>query len=458
MNKLAKELAQKIEDKVAKISVIGLGYVGLNISLAFAKADFDVLGFDIDKNKIEKLMRGENYIKEEKTLDNFLVNFLTNFHPSSAVEDASKVGDIIIIIVPTADDDIPTLNYLASALESVIANDINGKLIVIESTVKVGTTEDFVKPYLEKTELRAGDDFFLVYSPERIDPGNPEMTFNKIPKIVGGIDSQSSKLGTMLYEHVVERVVQVSNTKTAEFVKLMENTQRDANIALINLFAIMSEKVGIDVEEAISAASTKWNFHRYRPSCGVGGHCLKKDPILLAQSFKESEIDLSLIYASRKINDLMPVLTSEKALWICKCLLNKRIEDVRIGILGLSYKKNSSDIRNSPAIFIIKYLEECGVKNIGIYDPIVNYLEGEKEISDILKSDIIIHTVNHDGFNSILKEYNGYVIDGTNTLEPDEKVMGVGRLFSSFQDINYEGYVKALQPIEKVLTAILKTR
>jgi UDP-N-acetyl-D-glucosamine dehydrogenase len=459
MNRLAKELAQKIEDKVAKISVIGLGYVGLNISLAFAKADFDVLGFDIDENKIKKLMRGENYIKEEKALDNFLADFLNlNFHPSLVVEDASKVGDVVIIIVPTADDDVPTLNYLESALESVIANDIVGKLIVIESTVKVGTTDDFVKPYLEKTGLRAGDDFFLVYSPERIDPGNPEMTFNKIPKIVGGIDPQSSNLGTMLYQHVVEKVVQVSNTRTAEFVKLMENTQRDANIALMNLFAIMCEKAGIDIEETISAASTKWNFHRYRPSCGVGGHCLKKDPILLAQSFKESEIDLSLIYASRKINDLMPVLTSEKALWICKCLLNKKIEDVRIGILGLSYKKNSSDIRNSPAMFIIKYLEECGVKNIGIYDPIVNYMEGQEEISDLLRSDIIIHTVDHDGFKSILEKYDGYVIDGTNTLEPNEKVMGVGRLFSSFQDVNYEGYEKALQPIEKALTAMLKTQ
>jgi len=457
MNTAAKELAQKIEDKVAKISVIGLGYVGLNISLAFANANFDVQGFDIDNTKIEKLIRGENYIQEEKALDNFLTDFLNlNFHPSSAVEDASKVGDVVIIIVPTADDDVPTLNYLESALESVITNDIRGKLIVIESTVKVGTTEQFVKPYLEKTGLVAGNDFFLAYSPERIDPGNPNMTFNKIPKVMGGIDPQSATLGTMLYGHVVEKVVQVSSTRTAEFVKLMENTQRDTNIALMNLFAIMCEKTGIDIEEAISAASTKWNFHRYRPSCGVGGHCLKKDPILLAQSFQENEIDLSLIYASRKINDFMPILTSEKALLMCKCLLNKKIEDVTIGILGLSYKKNSSDTRNSPAFSIIDYLKESGVKNIEVYDPMVSSMEGQSGVLDILKSDIIIHTVDHDGFNEILKQYNGYVIDGTSTLEPSEKVVGVGRLLSSLQDSSYEGYEETLRPIEKILAAMLR--
>jgi nucleotide sugar dehydrogenase len=428
MNSYANDLRERIKERSASISVIGLGYVGLNISLAFANKGFVVNGYDIDRSKIEKLNRGENYIKEEKNLDSLLPRVLgINFHPSHAVEEASETGDVIIIIVPTAEGGVPTLSYLGKALDSVRRNDIRGKLIVIESTVKVGTTEVFVRSRLENGGLRAGDDFFIAYSPERIDPGNSDMTFNRIPKVLGGIEEQSTMLGVLLYEHVVDEVVRVSNTRTAEFVKLMENTQRDVNIALTNLFAQMCESSKIDVEEAIRAASTKWNFHRYRPSCGVGGHCLKKDPVLLAQSFEDRDIDLSLIYSSRRINDMMSVLTADKAVFISQHILNKGLDEVRIGIMGLSYKKNSSDTRNSPAFSIISHLKAMGVTNIEIFDPLVNPEQGSC-ISDIQESDVIIQTVAHNGFDEILDEFDGFIIDGTNTMEPGPRVCGIGRV------------------------------
>ena len=456
MNAYAKDLATRISEKVANISVIGLGYVGLNISLAFASSGFPVYGYDIDTSKIQRLKKGENYISEERNLGELLPEVLDkNFFPSSNVEEASLKGDVIIIIVPTADGDVPTISYLEKALDSVRKNDIRGKLIVIESTVMVGTTEDFVRSRLEKDGLEAGIDFFIAYSPERIDPGNPLMTFTKIPKVVGGVDELSSDLGETLYGQVVEEVMRVSNARTAELVKLMENTQRDMNIALVNLFAMMCEEREIDVEEALRAAATKWNFHRYHPSCGVGGHCLKKDPILLAQSFQESKLDLSLIYSSRKINDTMPLVTAEKALSVAQHILNKRIEDVRMGVLGLSYKKNSSDIRNSPAFSIISHLMGSGVRRLFMYDPLTN-VEPQCKRADIQNCDIVIYTVAHDGFDEIIASFNGHIIDGTNTLEPSDRVFGVGRVLEDLKVSSIEDILRSYPNLEKDFVIELK--
>ena len=291
----------------------------------------------------------------------------------------------------------------------------------------VGTTEEIVVPALEKTGLIAGEDFLVAYSPERIDPGNPDRTLKSIPKVVSGITKQSTEIAAQLYEKIVDSVVLVSSTRTAEFVKLMENSQRDVNIALMNLFALMCEKAGIDIEEALFAASTKWNFHSYKASCGVGGHCLKKDPLLLARSFDRCGLDLSLIESSRKMNDAMPALTAEKAAVILKCELKADLGKARVGILGLTYKKNSSDQRNAPAGFIIEHLRELGVKEISVYDPFVKEASSSGDLGAVLNSDIIIMTVAHDPFQALLEGYDGYIVDGTNTLEPSARVTGIGR-------------------------------
>lgn len=428
MNSKLNALSEKIQHKTAKIAVIGLGYVGLNVSISFASEGFQVFGFDVDEKKIDSLQRGINYIPEEHFISEMLPRVLLNkFLVSTKVDDASAIGDVIIVIVPTANGNTPTMEYLNSALDSIVKNDITGKLIVLESTVKVGTTEEIVVPALEKNGLVAGEDFFVAYSPERIDPGNKERFLRNIPKIVSGINPESAEIAARLYQHIVNEVILVSSTRTAEFVKLMENVQRDVNIALMNLFAMMCEKAHIDIEEAIFAASTKWNFHPYKASCGVGGHCLKKDPLLLANSFDSKEIDLDLIYAARRINDTMPVLTAEKAVSVCREKIGKDVSKTKFGILGLSYKKNSSDTRNAPAIFIIDHLKKLGARHIYVYDPLVKNGIEQAELTEVLNSDIIIMTAAHDCFSGILDHYPGYIVDGTNTLEPSDRVIGIGR-------------------------------
>jgi UDP-N-acetyl-D-glucosamine dehydrogenase len=424
-------LAEKIRKKTAKISVIGLGYVGLNVSASFASEGFRVYGYDVDKEKISALENGENYIPEEKYLARTLPKVLgKKFLASGDVDKASKIGDVVIIIVPTANGDIPTLKYLEKALSSIAKNDITGKLIVIESTVTVGTTDEIVVPMLEKGGLIAGEDFLVAYSPERIDPGNPDKTLKSIPKIVSGINKEAADMAARLYEKIVDKVVLVSSMKTAEFIKLMENSQRDVNIALMNLFALMCEKAGIDIEEASHAAATKWNFHPYKASCGVGGHCLKKDPLLLVRSFEKTNLDLSLIESSRKMNDSMPVITAEKAAFICRTKLKKDIANAKFGILGLTYKKNSSDERNAPAGFIIEHLKKLGASKIATYDPLARTASNRFNLLGILASDVVVITVAHDAFKGILDDFEGYVVDGTNTLEPSDRVSGIGRQFA----------------------------
>ena len=424
-------LAEKIRKKTARISVIGLGYVGLNVSVRFASEGFRVYGFDDNKDKISALENGENYIPEEKYLARTLPKVLgKRFFPSGDVDKISKIGDVVIIIVPTANGDIPTLKYLEKALASITKNDITGKLIVIESTVKVGTTDEVVVPMLEKGGLVAGKDFLVAYSPERIDPGNPDNTLKSIPKIVSGINKEAAEMAARLYEKIVDKVVPVSSMRTAEFIKLMENSQRDVNIALMNLFALMCEKAGIDIEEASYAAATKWNFHAYKASCGVGGHCLKKDPLLLAKSFEKTDLDLSLIESSRRMNDSMPIITAEKAAFICKTKVKEDVADAKFGILGLTYKKNSSDERNAPAGFIIEHLKKLGATKIATYDPLTRTASKKKNLLEVLGSDIVILTVAHDQFSGVFESFEGYVIDGTNTLEPSERVTGIGRQFA----------------------------
>lgn len=428
MNSRLNALSEKIQQKTAKIAVVGLGYVGLNVSMNFACEGFQVYGFDVDERKIDSLRKGINYVPEEQFISEMLPRVISKrLFVSTDVDEASAIGDVVIIIVPTANGNTPTMEYLQNALDSIIKNDITGKLIVLESTVKVGTTEEIVVPALEKTGLTAGIDFFVGYSPERIDPGNKERSLRNIPKIVSGINPESAEITARLYKHIVNEVVLVSSTRTAEFIKLMENVQRDVNIALMNLFAIMCEKANIDIEEAIFAASTKWNFHPYKASCGVGGHCLKKDPLLLANSFDGEGIDLGLIYAARKINDMMPILTAEKAVSICRDKIGKSVSETKFGILGLSYKKNSSDARNAPAFYIINHLKKLGAQHIFSYDPLVKNGIEQADLSDVLNSDIIILTAAHDCFSGLLDNYRGYIVDGTNTLEPSNRVVGIGR-------------------------------
>lgn len=429
------ELEKRIVDKTVKISIVGLGYVGLNLACVFAKNGFLVYGFDIDRRKVEKLRAGENYIFEEEWIKAVIKDFKNFMHFSIDIEDAAKYGDIIIIAVPTPllKNKITDLNFVLSALDSIVGSSIAGKLLIIESSLPPGTTERVLKPRIEsKTGFLAGKDFGLVFSPERIDPGNKKWRIWDIPKIVGGVDKNSMKLAVLLYSQVVEKVISVSSLSAAEMVKVMENTQRDVNIALTNLFALIAEKLGLDIEELLDAAATKWNFMRLKPSCGVGGDCIGPVCQMLIETAEKQGIDAQLLKKAREINEYMPQHLVQKAVDALE-KEGKKIENTKITILGLAYKANSADTRNSPSLKIIDRLQKLGAEEMIAFDPYVRVeikgvMQADSIEDAIADSDCIIIATDHDIFRN-LNPPQAIIIDGRNILSSKicDKYYGIGR-------------------------------
>lgn len=423
---------KKITSRALKISVIGLGYVGLNIACLFAKNGFTVYGFDIDPAKIRKLKRGVNSIPEEKWLTSVIKEFVdSKLIFSTQVKNAVIAGDAIFIAVPTPiRNREPFYEYILSAIDSISDKRLKEKLVILESTVPPGTTEKLVRPFLEeKSNLRAGEDFGLVFSPERIDPGNKSRRIWNIPKVVGGIDPLATELACFLYSQVIERVIPVSNPRTAELVKIMENTQRDVNLALTNLFAKSADKLGVDVEEVLNAAGTKWNFVRLKPGCGVGGECIGDVSYMASNSMKKTGIDSTFIKEARKINESMPQYTVNKAVAALKSR-GKDIRSCKVAILGLAYKKDSSSIKNSPSLGMIKILTTLGAKILA-YDPFIKYYQGvqcSKSVADAIKGcDCVIIATDHSQFTDLEFDKDLVVIDGRNILSKKNNYYGIGR-------------------------------
>ncbi|MBS7247380.1 MAG: nucleotide sugar dehydrogenase [Candidatus Jordarchaeales archaeon] len=432
------ELIERIKQKQVAISVVGLGYVGLSVACVFAWKGFRIYGFDTDKSKVDALRQGVNYIDEELWVSDVLKRYGSCMTFSTDIAEASSLGDVVIVTVPThatgtTDFD---LSCLVSAYNSIIKGGVRGKLLITESTVPPGTTEGLIKPMLENaTGLRAGKDFLLAFSPERIDVGNSNHKIWNIPKVVGGVDEVSSEAAYWLYNQITDKVVKVSTATTAELVKVMENAQRDVNIALTNLFALIAEKLGVDIEEALNAAATKWNFIRMKPGCGVGGYCIGPATCMLISVGKRMSIDTSLLEAARSINDSMPAHVVDLAV---KAIEKKgiRASDAKISVLGLGYKRNLKDTRNSPALKIIDLLRKKGIYDIIVYDPLLKKVEGEgvkvaQSINEaIRKRDCIIIATDHDAFRNIDLPEDTIVIDGRNILSPYSRVKtyyGIGR-------------------------------
>ncbi len=429
------DLIKKIQDKTVKVSVVGLGYVGLSVACIMAKNGIKSYGFDIDPNKIEMLKNGVNYIIEEEWISDVLKENQSYLEFSSDVGKASKIGDVIIVAVPTPNkgNGKTDLSFLLSAYESISENEISGKLLITESTTPPGTTLNVIKPYLEKrTSLKAGIDFLLAFSPERIDPGNRTHTLWNTPKIVGGVNESSTEAAYQLYKHITKEVIKVSSPTTAEFVKVIENTQRDVNIALTNLFAIIAGELGIDIEEALDAAATKWNFIRLKPGCGVGGECIGPVASMLIEVAERLGIDISLLKAARAVNNFMPEHTVNL---VIKALDEEHIEasEAKISVLGLSYKKDSKDTRNSPALRIVELLKKRGINNITAYDPFVEIKIDEVDVVDTLDEaingkDCIIIATDHEVFKKVNPPRNTIIIDGRNMFSRVmEKYYGIGR-------------------------------
>jgi len=360
---------ESIINRQARVGVIGMGYVGLPLVHAFCDNGFEVLGFDIDPAKVERLNRGESYIKH---IPSETIAGLVASGRFSATTDYAQIGqaDAILICVPTplTKTRDPDLSFVECTARSIAEHLREGQLIVLESTTYPGTTDEVLQPILETSGLECGADFYLAYSPEREDPGNPKYSARNIPKVVGGTNDTSCKLAAMLYDQVVVSVVTVSSTREAEAVKMFENIYRSVNIALVNELKIVFEKMDIDVWEVLEAAYTKpFGWHPFYPGPGLGGHCIPIDPFYLSWKARQYDTPTRFIELAGEINSTMPARVADKVMRS----LNRRgkpLKGSKVLVLGAAYKPNVDDIRESPSLKILELLEREGAV-IGYHDP-----------------------------------------------------------------------------------------
>jgi UDP-N-acetyl-D-glucosamine dehydrogenase len=371
MNETAQQLLSTIESRQATVGILGLGYVGLPLALAFSKAGFPVLGFDIDDHKVEQLNRGESYIGH---IDGAAVADAARRDSFSATTDFSRLAEpeVLVICVPTplTSQREPDMTYVVTTAEKIAMALRPGQLVVLESTTYPGTTDELLRETLEATGQICGRDFFLAYSPEREDPGNPDFGTTTIPKVVGGVDETSTDLAVALYRPVVVETVRVSSARTAEASKLLENIFRAVNIALVNELKIVYDEMGIDIWEVLDAAATKpFGFMRFNPGPGWGGHCIPIDPFYLSWKARQYGISTRFIELAGEVNVRMPQRVVEKL----QGALNshgKPVKGSRIMILGLAYKKDVADPRESPAFEILSELFELGAE-VSYHDPFI---------------------------------------------------------------------------------------
>ncbi len=400
-------LDERIRNRQAALGVIGLGYVGLPLALIFSRAGFGVTGFDIDSRRISDLRAGRSYITD---IPDDEVGRAIDGGQLTATADLDHVAemDAVIICVPTPlrKTKDPDLSFVMSAIEAIAKGLRPGQLIILESTTYPGTTDELVIPRLEETGLRVGEDFFLAFSPERVDPGNKNYPPAKIPKVVGGATPLCAQLAALLYGQCMEQVMMVSSTRVAEMVKLLENTFRSVNIALANEIALMCAHTGIDVWEVIKAAATKpFGFMPFYPGPGLGGHCIPIDPIYLLWKARADGFPLRFIDLADEINSGMPRAVTIRAME----LLNrqgKAFKGARVHILGVTYKRDISDTRESPALEIMKLCLSAGAA-LSYSDPFVpaltimgRQLESLPVSPEILREcDLALIVTDHSGFD-----------------------------------------------------------
>lgn len=373
----AEGLFRKLSTRTARVGVIGLGYVGLPLAVEFARAGFSVVGIDLDKDKCEAINAGTSYIADVPAS---AVAALIDADRFRAVPDLGAADDLdtINICVPTPlrKTKDPDMTFVLSAAQLVKEHLRPGTLVILESTTYPGTTEEIVRSILEETGLRAGDDFFLAFSPERVDPGNVRWKTRNVPKVVGGLTSDCSALAAELYGASIDRVVQVSSPRAAEMVKMLENTFRAINIGLVNEMALMCDRIGIDVWEVIDAAATKpFGFMPFYPGPGLGGHCIPIDPFYLSWKVKEVGFEARFIELAGHVNAAMPRYVVDK---IADALNEdgKSIKGAEILVMGVAYKSNVDDVRESPALDVITLLVKKGA-HVTYHDPYVPHVDAE---------------------------------------------------------------------------------
>jgi UDP-N-acetyl-D-glucosamine dehydrogenase len=405
-NAVAKALEQKIRDRTARVGVVGLGYVGLPLAVEFAKAGFAVTGVDLDKTKAERLNSGDSYVQDVPGA--VLAPLVAAGRLRATTDFAAVAGlDTINICVPTPlrKTKDPDMSYIVSACQEIARHMHPGMLLILESTTYPGTTDELLLPMFTRPGMRVGEEFFLCFSPERVDPGNAMFQTSNIPKVVGGVTKACTGMGAMFYAQALEKVIPVSSTQVAEMVKLLENTFRMINIAMVNEMALMCGRMGINVWEVIDAAATKpFGFMPFYPGPGLGGHCIPIDPFYLSWKTKQAGIEARFIELAGYINGQMPQFVVDKV----QNALNdhgKPLRGSRIHIMGVAYKRDVDDVRESPALDIILLLEKRGAR-LTYSDPHVPVLKtdgvelcGEAADEAAAKADCVLIVTDHSAFD-----------------------------------------------------------
>ena len=421
-----KDLEKKIKSRNAKIAVIGLGYVGLPLAVAFGKSGFPVTGIDLSLSKLKQIRSGKTPVigvtdHELKDLQKKKRFDVTSDYGTL------KNADVVIICVPTplSKSLDPDMSFILTAASSIALHLKKGQLIILESTTYPGTTEEVLLPEFEKKGLKAGRDFYLCFSPERIDPGNKRFELKDIPKIVGGVSPQSTQLGVLLYQQIITKVMPVSSPRVAEMAKLLENTFRIVNIGLVNELATVAKDLNIDIWEVIDAASTKpFGFMPFYPGPGIGGHCIGVDPIYLSWKAKFHGRELRFIELARQMNAAMPKFVVEKVGEI----LNHRsiaVKGAKILMLGLAYKKDVEDTRESPAFAVLELLSKQGA-SMNYHDPFVSNAQWNGTVASsskltertIKNADLVLITTDHSNipYETVVK-HSKVILDTRNVLK-----------------------------------------
>lgn len=430
LDSMKQQLIAKLNSKTAVIGIIGLGYVGLPLALRFSEVGFRVIGFDIDRWKVDSLNRGQTYIRHIAA-ESVAVAVQRGF---AATEDFSRLTDVhaIIVCVPTPLDEHrePDLSYVVGTMEMIKPYLRAGQVVSLESTTYPGTTEEEIMPRVEAAGLRVGENAFVVFSPEREDPGNPHYTTHTIPKICGGVTPDCLEVGMALYGQVIDRVVPVSSTRIAEMAKLLENIHRAVNIGLVNEMKVVCDRMGIDIYEVIRAAATKpFGFVPYYPGPGLGGHCIPIDPFYLTWKAREYGVHARFIELAGEVNGSMPGWVVQK---VADALNTRKLslKDSKVLILGIAYKKNVDDVRESPSAEIMRLLAEKGAilaysdPHVPTFPKMRKYRFDLSSIPldpDTLSSyDCAVIATDHDAFDyEFIKRHSRLIVDTRGVfLEP----------------------------------------
>ena len=421
-------LIQKIQDRSVTLGVVGLGYVGLPLAVEKAKAGFHVIGFDVQPQKVDMVNEGHNYIGD--VVDRDLADIVRSGHLRATSDFAAVAScDCVCVAVPTPLDahQQPDISYVRASAESILPHMHKDMLIVLESTTYPGTTEELLRPILERSGLVCGKDFFLAFSPERVDPGNAIYKTKNTPKVVGGVTPECTEIAAALYEAVLEAPVQrVSSPAIAEMEKILENTYRNVNIGLINELAILCDRMGINIWEVIDAAKSKpYGFQAFYPGPGLGGHCIPLDPYYLSWKAREFGFHTSMIEASMMVNDNMPEYCAQRAM---RALNEQRkaVNGSRVLMLGVAYKQDIDDYRESPALHVMDALRKMGA-DISFYDPYVpEYRQGGETYrgipaltADVLASaDLVMVTTAHQNVDyDFVAAHAPLILDTKNAMK-----------------------------------------